>query len=115
MVEFAFVLIWREANDGQSIAKEESESEKVVSGTMTKQPNTITKISPVEVINGDLKEKRFTEKRQTIFQGNAHNFFGNLTFARKIDFPSFLIYNFTYFLFNLIYFVICMSNNDNLE
>ena len=114
MVEFAFVLIWREAN-GQSIAKEESESEKVISGKMTKQPNTITKISPVEVMNRDIKEKGFTEKRQTVFRSNAHNFFGNLTFARKIDFSSFLIYNVAYFLFNLIYFVICMSKNDILE
>ena len=56
MVEFAFVLIWREAN-GQSIAKEESESEKVISGKMSKPQDTMNKISPVEVMNRDLKEK----------------------------------------------------------
>ena len=115
MVEFAFVLAWREVNGQEvienSMTKHESESENVISRKMTKQQNTITKVTPLVTMKHDLKEAGVTEQQPTIFRSNANK----LTLARKIDFSSFLIYNFCYILFNFIYFVMCMSNNDIVE
>ena len=119
MVEFAFVLAWREVNGQEiienSMTKEESESENAISGKMTKQQNTITKVTPLVVMKHDLKEPGVTEQQPTIFRSNTNDFSGKLTLARKIDFSSFVIYNFSYILFNFIYFVKCLSNNDILE
>ena len=119
MVEFAFVLAWRELNGREdienSMIKDESESENVIYGNMTKQQNTITKVTPLVVMKCDLKEAGVTEQHPAIFRSNTHNYSAKLTLVRKIDFSSFVIYNFSYILFNFIYFVMCMSNNDIVE
>ena len=119
MVEFAFVLAWREVNGQEvienSMTKNESESENVIYGKITTQQNTITKVTPLVTMKHDLKEAGVTEQQPTIFRRNANDFSGKLTLARKIDFSSFVIYNFCYILFNFIYFVMCMSNNDIVE
>ena len=119
MAEFAFVLAWREVNGQEVIengmTKEDTESVDFISGKMTKQQNTITKVTPLEVMKLDMKEAGDTEQQPTILRSNTHDFSGKLTFARKIDFSSFVIYNFSYILFNFIYFVMCMSNNDIVE
>ena len=99
MVEFAFVLAWKELNGREdienSMIKDESESENVIYGKMTKQQNTITKVTPLVVINCDLKEAGVTEQQPTIFRSNIRDYSGKLTLVRKIDFSSFVIYNFT--------------------
>ena len=110
MVEFALVLLLKEVKNrrlyGSSLAKVENQSVKVISKHLTTKGNTTAKISPLDVMEPDLKKKEITERRKKSFGIRGAKFFESSTVTRKIDFCAFLIYHFAYLIFNFIYFSI---------
>ena len=110
MVEFALVLVLKEVKDRRlhsfSLANAENQSVKVISKHLTEIENTAAKISPVEVMDRDMKRKEVTERRQKSFGIRGAKFFESSTVTRKIDFFAFVIYHFAFLIFNFIYFSI---------
>ena len=110
MVEFALVLVLKEVVDWRlhvsSLAKAENQSVKVIFKHLTTKENTTAKISPLEVMEPDVKIKEITERRKKSFGIRGAKFFESSTVTRKIDFSAFVIYHSAYLIFNFIYFSI---------
>ena len=110
MVEFAVVLLLKEVNDrrlhGFTLTKVKIKSGKVISNDLAEKENITAKISPLEVMEPDLKRKGVTARRQKGFGTRGSKFFETSTVSRKIDFSAFVIYHFAYLIFNFIYFSI---------
>ena len=101
MLEFALVLVLKEQKLGErSHDKEKPEPIKIISKQQMEIQNVKGKVS-----NVDLNITDVTESRQTKFWINKPMFFEKLPVTRKIDFSAFIIYHFSYLLFNIIYWV----------
>ena len=104
IVEFALVLLVHENALRQTKpTKRESESETMISRPSTQEPNTAAKVSPLEKMKHDAKATGGNQRRLTIFRMSRTMFFEKLSITRKVDFSAFVIYHFTYLLFNFIY------------
>ena len=104
IVEFALVLLVHEnALRHTSPTKGESKSEAMISRPSTEAQNTVAKVSPLKEMNHDPKGTGGNQRRQTIFRMSGTMFFEQLSITRKVDFSAFVIYHFTYLLFNIIY------------
>ena len=107
MLEFALLLVLKELYEPKlgktTHDKDESESGKVILKQVKEMLITTRKILPFKEMDRDLDINGVTELRQNMVRVKTSNFFERLPLTRKIDFSSFIIYHFAYFLFNMIY------------
>ena len=107
MLEFALVLVLKELYEPKLVKnthdKDESESGKVIAREAKEKQITMGKVLPFEEMDRDLDINGVPESRQNMVRVKKSNFFEKLPLTRKIDFSSFIIYHFAYFLFNMIY------------
>ncbi len=98
LVEFAILLIFKEVNERQPcdtvVVKDQSKSIKKFLGQITELQTTDGKVASLQEI---------TETQKFTLSIDRPGFFKNLPLVRRLDVLAFVIYNFSYLIYNCYY------------
>ena len=110
MVEFAIVLVGKQKGDWDNKAlKLKGKNTKVRlthSGKQCRSLTSIGKVDPVEDENNVSKTTKEEEITNTVLAIERLAFLKEMPRTTKVDFIAFAIFNISYVMFNIIYFVV---------
>ena len=110
MIEFAFVLVVKQKVDWNAeVIKTYGKKDK--SNILHRKMGMKSKTMDLKIrdVDDDLRlhgNTRWRNRNQRLYQ---RRFLKELPFVTKIDYAAFIIFFISYFLFNIVYFAVCLK------